>query len=90
MPGVPGTFKEVVLELKPHTGARQLADKVEDALIEGRSLEACERGLTDRGLSHAQARELVDRLAGSGVWSCSGCGEHYVRKVRTCKSCDRR
>jgi uncharacterized Zn finger protein len=88
--GCRGTFKDEVLDIEPPTETQILVTKLAEKMDRGMSLEEAEERLAEQGFTKEQAREVVDSVAGDGVWSCSTCGEHYMDQVRKCRVCDKK
>jgi predicted RNA-binding Zn-ribbon protein involved in translation (DUF1610 family) len=82
-----GTFREEVLDMQPAEDGASLLREIEGHLQAGRSLEEAQSALESIGMVREQADRVVTEVAGTSLYQCPTCRQHYLRSVGRCRKC---
>lgn len=82
-----GTFREEVLDYEPPSESERFLADLYDDLEDGKSVESVRRKLERLGMAPDKIDDLVGQLTGGKTWACPGCGNHYVKVIKSCPKC---
>jgi hypothetical protein len=79
-------FREDVLEYEQPRGVDRFAARVHEDLTSGVPVKDIQDKLTRSGVTEAEALDLIDRVCGGRIKTCS-CGRQYHPEVAKCNLC---
>jgi hypothetical protein len=82
-----GAFKEGVLSMEAPSEGQRFLRRMYNDLQTGSSLQDVENRLVSAGMEPDHAREVVKEMGEGDTWTCSACGDTYLRAVRRCTRC---